>query len=103
MNQLSNLRKNKGLSQQQLAQMLNTTQQTISKYECGASDIPNNILSKMSKIFNVSINQILSENDKSNSISSSVTNDLLYIYDNLSLDDRETWLLLGQRLLKRNK
>lgn len=103
MNQLSNLRKNKGLSQQQLAQMLNTTQQTISKYECGASDIPNSILSKMSKIFNVSINQILSENDKSNSISSSVTNDLLYIYDNLSLDDRETWLLLGQRLLKRNK
>lgn len=60
MNRLTELRKKLGMTQQQLALTLNSSQQSISKYERGAADIPNDMLAEMAKLFKVPIDYLLS-------------------------------------------
>ena len=56
---LKQLRKNKGLSQEELAIRLNVVRQTISKWEKGLSVPDADMLIKIADIFEVSIIELL--------------------------------------------
>ena len=60
-----NLRKGKGLSQQELADLLGVTNKAVSKWENGDAKPAINQLIKLCKIFNVSLEEIV-ENDDHN-------------------------------------
>ena len=49
----------KGWSQQELAEKLDTTQQTIQRYESGARDIKSSVLIKLSSVLGVTISYLL--------------------------------------------
>lgn len=49
----------KGWSQQELAEKLDTTQQTIQRYESGARDIKSSVLIKLSSVLDVTISYLL--------------------------------------------
>ncbi len=61
---IRNLREDKDLSQMQLAKHLNISQATYSRYESGYLDIPSEILIKLSKFYQVSVDYILGLNDQ---------------------------------------
>ena len=56
------LRKNKGLSQEELSVKLNVVRQTISKWESGLSVPDAEMLISISKVFEVPVSEILGEN-----------------------------------------
>ena len=64
---IKELRRKKGMSQSELAQYLNTTKQTISKYEKGiVTNIPSDKIEAMSVLFNISPEYILGWNEEVN-------------------------------------
>lgn len=63
MNRISALRKEKKMSQTELANMLNVSQGTLSFWENEKYDIDNESLIKLSEIFNVSTDYILCNTD----------------------------------------
>lgn len=64
---LTNLRKQKGLSQEELGYELNVTRQTISKWELGQTTPEMDKLVQMSKIFGVSLDELTSQTENTNS------------------------------------
>ena len=58
---LKQLRKSKGLSQEELAIRLNVVRQTISKWEKGLSVPDADMLIKIADIFEVSVSELLGE------------------------------------------
>ena len=58
---LMNLRKQKSMSQEELAERLNVTRQTISKWELGQSKPDMDKLLEISKLFDVSVEELTSE------------------------------------------
>lgn len=58
---IRNLREDKDLTQQQMAEHLNITQATYSRYESGDLDIPSAVLIKLSKFYKVSIDYLLGQ------------------------------------------
>lgn len=64
---LQELRKDRGLSQKQLADIFITTQRTISNWENGRNEPPYDMLVKYAKYFDVSTDYILglTKNEKS--------------------------------------
>ncbi len=56
---LRDLRKDKDLSQAQLAAMLGMSQTGYSKYETGENDIPTDILRKLADFYNTSTDYLL--------------------------------------------
>ena len=63
---IRDLREDRDLTQTQVAQMLNCSQQAYSNYEPGQRDIPTDILIKLAKIYNVSVDYILERTDNPN-------------------------------------
>jgi transcriptional regulator with XRE-family HTH domain len=63
MERLSLLRKEFGMNQAELAEKLQVTQQTISKYENGTREPDAKTLKTLSSIFNVSIDYLLGNTD----------------------------------------
>ncbi len=63
---IRDLREDHDLTQRELAQKLNCSQQVYSNYELGQRDIPTDVLIKLSLFYNVSVDYILgiSENPK---------------------------------------
>ena len=57
------LREDRDLTQQQMADFLNITQATYSRYESGDLDIPSVVLIKLSQFYNVSIDYLLGQTD----------------------------------------
>lgn len=53
------LREDRDLTQKQLSQILNCSQQVYSNYELGQRDIPTDILIQLSQFYHVSTNYIL--------------------------------------------
>ena len=53
------IRKNNGLTQEQLAQMLNTSQTMYARYERGANEMPIHHLVAICKFYNVSADYLL--------------------------------------------
>lgn len=65
---IAELRKKNDLSQQDLANKLNVSNKTISKWECGNSVPDIEILNSLAKIFNVSIDKLVNEQESTDSI-----------------------------------
>ena len=61
---LKELRKKKGISQLRLATDLNTTQNTISRYETGEREPGIDELIKIADYFNVSVDYLIGRTDK---------------------------------------
>ena len=53
------LRKEKGYTQKQMAEMLNLSQPTYSRYESGILDIPSSVLISLAKFHKVSVDYLL--------------------------------------------
>ena len=60
---LIELRKKEGLSQEELGYKLNVTRQTISKWELGQTTPEMDKLVEMSKIFNISVDELINESE----------------------------------------
>ena len=60
---IRDLREDKDLTQKQVSTYLNCSQQVYSNYELGQRDIPTDVLIKLSKFYNVSVDYILSVTD----------------------------------------
>ena len=60
------LREDSDLNQTQIAKILGMSQTGYSKYETGENDIPTDILIKLSKYYNVSIDYLLGQTDNPN-------------------------------------
>ena len=58
-NKLYNLRKQKGLSQEELASRLNVSRQTVSKWEIGESTPDMEKLAAISELFEVSLDELV--------------------------------------------
>ncbi len=68
---IKQLREEKHLSQQQLADKLNVTQSSVSKYEIGLAEPDTNSIIIMSKLFGVSADYLLGISDSRIGIASS--------------------------------
>ena len=60
---LISLRKQKGLSQEELAERLNVTRQTISKWELGQSKPDMDKLMEISKLFDINVDRLTNDNE----------------------------------------
>ena len=60
---IRDLREDNDLTQRQLASVLRCSQQVYSNYELGQRDIPTDILIKLSRFYNVSVDYILGISD----------------------------------------
>ena len=56
---IRDLREDRDLKQRELAEYLNCSQRVYSNYELGQRDIPTDILIKLSKFYNVSVDYLL--------------------------------------------
>lgn len=61
---LRDLREDADLNQTQVAKMLGMSQTGYSKYETGENDIPTQILIKLARFYNTSIDYMLGETDE---------------------------------------
>ena len=53
------LREDNDLNQSQIAEIINVSQSTYSRYESGYLDVPSEVLIALSKYYNVSVDYIL--------------------------------------------
>ena len=60
---IRDLREDKDLSQKEMAEILNVSQSTYSRYESGYLDVPSEILIALSKFYHVSVDYILGLKD----------------------------------------
>lgn len=74
-NKLYSLRKEKGLSQEEVSNIIGVSRQTISKWESGLSIPDTDKLISISKLYNISIDKLLNNNIVNNNI---VNNDIKY-------------------------
>lgn len=61
---LRDMREDKDLKQRELAEILNVSQTTYSRYESGELVIPSAALIKLADFYNVSVDYILGRTDK---------------------------------------
>ena len=61
---IRDLREDKDLSQKNLAEILNISQSTYSRYESGYLDVPSEVLIALSIFYGVSVDYILGLTDK---------------------------------------
>ena len=61
---IRDLREDKDLSQKNLAEILNISQSTYSRYESGYLDVPSEVLIALSSFYGVSVDYILGLTDK---------------------------------------
>lgn len=101
---LKELRKKKGYSQQELAIRLNVVRQTISKWEKGLSVPDADTLIKMAEIFEVSVNELLgaeleAKDEKERNV---IAEQLVRINEQLAIKNnhwRKIWKTIGIILL----
>ena len=60
---IRDLREDRDITQKRMAEVLNCSQQVYSNYELGQRDIPTDILIKLSRFYNVSVDYILGISD----------------------------------------
>lgn len=97
-NKLNQLRKLSGMTQEQLAEKLNVSRQTISKWESGSTSPDLESIVKVSKLFHVSLDDLLTEGDEGveNRNNEQITlEDLM----NINLHNRKMMLLLISGLI----
>lgn len=105
-NRIRELRKNHSLSQEALATIINTTQQTVSRMENNSCDIPSDILVSLAGYFNVTTDYILGISDIKRDLNGQVRMnremdqyyDIVIRYQNLSEINRKTLRTVLERL-----
>ena len=60
---IRDLREDNDMSQKQIAELLNISQTTYSKYELGKRNIPIESLIKLARFYNVSLDYLVGETD----------------------------------------
>ena len=101
---LKQLRKSKGLSQEELAIRLNVVRQTISKWEKGLSVPDADMLIKIADIFEVSVSELLGAiiGEKKEQDVNEVADQLMRINEQLAIKNRRShriWKTVGIVLL----
>lgn len=88
------LRKEKGLSQEQLAELLSVSRQSISKWESGQTYPEINKLIILSDLFNITLDDLLK--DKNTDCTDSVYNKSEKVDNDEEVeDDHDEWLTFG--------
>ena len=89
---LKTLRKNKGLSQEELSIKLNVVRQTISKWESGLSVPDAEMLISISEVFETPVSEILGENieEKEKNDIKVISEKLEVINEQLSMKQKQT-------------
>ena len=64
MNRLKEIREDHDYTQDYIAEYLNMSQTGYSKYECGERDMPTEVLKKLAKLYNTSIDYLLYMTDE---------------------------------------
>lgn len=72
MNRLKEIREDNDFTQEYVAEYLNRSQTGYSKYECGDRDIPTEVLKKLAKLYNTSIDYLLYMTDERTSYPKSI-------------------------------
>lgn len=101
-NKIKEFRKQHGMTQSHLADLLGTTRQSISRYEIGERKANQDILFKLSDIFNVSIDDFFPEakEEKSNARVKNINT----IYNQLiNSEKNKVYNFAEQRLKQQNK
>lgn len=101
---LKQLRKSRGLSQEELAIRLNVVRQTISKWEKGISVPDADMLIKIADIFEVNVSELLGAKieEKKEQDVNSLANQLMRINEQLAIKNRRShrvWKTIGIVLL----
>lgn len=94
---IAQMRKNRGLTQRQLAELLNLSDKTISKWETGRSSPDNSIMLELCTILNISVNELLSGERISEDvyISRAEENLVELIKEGEERDKKERWTKIG--------
>ena len=69
---LTNYRKKAGLSQEALGEKLNVTRQTVSKWELGQTAPGMDDLSRMSELFNVSVDELTNDSEITTNVNTTI-------------------------------
>ena len=78
-NKIKQLREKRNITQQELAEALGTTQQSIARYESGERKTDNNMLFALSDYFNISINEFFPPLHFDNAKVINISNDTIQI------------------------
>ncbi len=73
-NRLKKIREDKDINQQEIAELLNTTQQQYSKYELGIQLIPIDRLNMLADFYNTSIDYLVGRTDERRPYKKSIMN-----------------------------
>ena len=95
---IKNLRKNKGYTQEELASKLNVVRQTVSKWEKGYSVPDAEMLKKIAEIFETSVSQLLGSPIVQEENVDSVAEQLAKINEQLITENRRSrrvWKTIG--------
>lgn len=87
---IKNLRKQKGLSQEELASRLNVVRQTVSKWERGLSVPDADMLEKIAQVLEVSIGDLLGSNIPEGENESQIVQQLIRINEQMAFRNRRT-------------
>ena len=99
---IKNLRKNKGFSQEELANKLNVVRQTVSKWEKGYSVPDAEMLKKIAEILETDVSQLLGSSIEETSNTDLVAEQLSRINEQLVIKNRRTrriWKTIGVVIL----
>ena len=97
---LTIFRKEKGISQNQLAELLQTTQQQISKYEKGVQEIPVRHLITIAETYNTSIDYLTGRKRTNNESLTTEELNILKGYGNLTEKNKGKLELFLEQLLE---
>ena len=100
-NQIKTFRKSAGFTQDELAKRLNTTKQTISRYEKGDRKANQDMLFELCDIFGVSIDDFFPSQNEA--LQSPTTSSIQTIYDELKPPRQDKVLNYAERQLKEQR
>ena len=90
---LKELRKSKGISQEELAVQLKVVRQTISKWEKGLSVPDADMLRRIAEIFEVSVSQLLGEKENQDTHENNIADQLEQINEQLVIKNRRSRMI----------
>ncbi len=108
MNQVKNLRLEKGITQQRLSMDMHVSQQYISKVENGNSSLTDDVILRLAQYFHVSIAYLLGATDDRNAEVFPGNEDLelrewIETYYELNEENKETISFLSQHLVQKQR
>lgn len=92
---LMELRKKEGLSQEELGYKLNVTRQTVSKWELGQTTPEMDKLKEISKIFNISVDELINEAEVVNETKTKIENQPIVDTDDNKKEKNMKIIIIG--------